>query len=153
MLSVIIDASRDEDRLAGLLAALTPAAVEGLVREVLVSGAAWSELVADQVDAMCEDTGAELVGELGAAIARSRSELVLVLPARIRFTEGWVERLGDFLAAGGRAAILEGRKAGGPFAGRPYGLLIGKAAASGLVEPDLQGLRRQLGPAGGRRLR
>ncbi|HEY8617451.1 cell wall biosynthesis glycosyltransferase [Phenylobacterium sp.] len=152
MLSVIIDASTDEDRLAGLLAVLTPAAVEGLVKEVLVAGPTWTELVADQVDALCEDTGAVLAGDLRQAIARARSDLLLVLPAQIRFANGWVERLGDFLAAGGRAAVLEGEKAGGLLAGRPYGVLIGKSAAAALAEPDVQALRRKLGGGGvGRR--
>jgi hypothetical protein len=153
MLTVIIDASRDEDRLAGLLAALTPAALEGLVREVLIAGAAASELVAEHVDALCEDTGAESAGDLGQAIGRAKSDLLLIVPARIRFADGWVERLGDLLAGGGREAVLEGEKGAGLFAGRPYGVLIGRPAAAALVQPDLKGLRRQLRAAGRRRLR
>jgi hypothetical protein len=152
MLSVIIDATEAEDRLAGLLAALTPAAVEGLVKEVLVGGPAWSELVVDQVDALCEDTGAVLAGDLGQAIERARSDLLLVLPARIRFANGWVERLSDHLADGGREAVLEGDKTGRLLGGRPYGVIISKAAAAGLVEPDLKALRGKLGRRLGRRL-
>ena len=151
MLSVIIEAGTAEDRLAGLLAVLTPAAVDGLVREVLVAGPAWSELVADQVDALCDDTGAELAGDLGQAVGRAKSDLLLVLPVAIRFRNGWVERLGDHLRGGGGEAVLSGEKPPGLFARRPYGVIIGKAAAAGLVEPDLKGLRGKLGP-GARRL-
>lgn len=145
MLSVIIDAGAAEDRLAGLLAVLTPAAVEGLVREVLVAGPAWSELVADQVDALCDDTGAELAGDLGQAIAWAKSDLLLVLPVAIRFRNGWVERLGDHLRDGGREAVLSGEKPPGLFARRPYGVIVGKAEAAALVEPDLKALRGKLG--------
>lgn len=153
MLSVIVDASRKEDRLSGLLAQLTPAAVEGLVKEVLVAGPAWSELVADHVDAICEDTGAELAGSLGQAIARAKSDMLLVLPPEVRFANGWVERLSDYLAAGGRAALLEGDREGGLFAARPTGVLIPRRAAEALVEPDMQALRRELRAAGGGRRR
>ena len=153
MLSVIVDASRREDRLSGLLAQLTPAAVEGLVKEVLVAGPTWSELVADQVDAICEDTGAELAGSLGQAIARAKSDLLLVLPPEVRFANGWVERLSDHLTAGGRAALVEGEGGGGLFASRPSGVLIPKRAVEDLVEPDMQALRRKLRAAGGGRRR
>ncbi|MCR5879973.1 hypothetical protein [Phenylobacterium sp. J367] len=152
MLSVIIDVARREDRLPGLLAALTPAAVEGLVKEVLVVGSAGSE----PLDALCEDTGAEQAGSLREAIGRAKADLLLVLPPEIRFANGWVERLNDHLAAGGRTAVLEGERAGGLFGGRPYGVLIQKSAAADLVEPDIQALRRKLGGGGvggGKRLR
>lgn len=151
MLSVIIDAGTAEDRLAGLLAVLTPAAVEGLVREVLVAGPAWSELVADQMDALCDDTGAELAGDVGQAVGRAKSDLLLVLPVAIRFRNGWVERLGDHLRDGGGEAVVWGDRPPGLFARRLYGVIISRSAAAGLVEPDLKGLRGKLGP-GARRL-
>lgn len=145
MLSIIVDTGKAEDRLAGLFVQLTTASVEGLVREVLVTGPAWSELVAEAMDGLCEDVGAELAGDLRQAIGRAKSELLLVLPAEIRLREGWVDRLKVHLAGGRRGAILEGTKAASLFALRPYGVLIAKAEAAGLVEPDLKRLRRQLG--------
>ncbi|HEY8571080.1 cell wall biosynthesis glycosyltransferase [Phenylobacterium sp.] len=136
MLSVIVDAQGAEDRLAGLFAALTPAAVEGLVREVLVAGAAKTELGAEAVEAICKDMGAEEVGDLPAAVAQSKSDWVLVLPAAIRFRDGWVERLRDHLAAGPADALVRGQREGGLFAKRPAGVLTRRETASGLAGLD-----------------
>jgi hypothetical protein len=142
MLSVIVAAQGAEDRLAGLFAILTPAAVEGLVREVLVAGAIETELVAEFVDALCQDMGAEAASDIGSAVERAKSEWLLVLPAAIRFRNGWVERLSDHLAAGPAGALVlgEGR---GLFSRRPAGVLVRRDAALG--QADLEGLRRKLG--------
>lgn len=143
MLSVIVDTQGAEDRLAGLLAQLTSAAVEGLVKEVLVVDAAHAEAVADAIAAMCEDTGAKAVGSLADGIARAKSDWLLALPAQIRFRDGWVERLKDHVSAGPRAAVVEGMKPPGFLARRPYGVLVSRAKASG--KPSLAALRRQQG--------
>jgi hypothetical protein len=148
MLSVIIDTTDGEDRLAGLLAALTPAAVDGVIREVLVVDEARADAVAAEVDVLCEDMGAEMAGDLASAIERAKSDWLLVLPADIRFHNGWIEQLTDHLASGAREAILVGDAKGGLLAGlgaRPAGVLVSKAAAAGIRDPDLQGLRRKLG--------
>lgn len=145
MLSVIVDTGKAEERLAGLFAQLTTAAVEGLVREVLVTGPTWSELVAEAVDGICKDMGAELAGDLKSAIRDAKSDLLLVLPAELRLREGWVERLRSYLAEGGRGAIIDAVKPPGLFASRPSGVLIEAGAARALLQPDLKGLRRQLG--------
>lgn len=149
MLSVIIDVEGAEDRLAGLFAVLTPAAVEGLVREVLVAGAAHAELVADAVDALCQDMGAEVAGDLVSAVSRAQSDWLLVLPAAIRLRNGWVERLRDHLAEGPTEALLHGERADNLFRARLAGVLIRRETALGLT--SLQGLRRKLG-RGSRRL-
>jgi hypothetical protein len=141
MLSVIVDTQGAEDRLGGLLAQLTSAAVEGLVREVLVVDAAHSEAVADAIAAMCEATGAKAVGDLADGIARAKSDWLLALPAQIRFGDGWVERLKDHVAAGPRAVVVEGLKPPGLFARRPYGMLVSRVDASGLA--TLAALRGQ----------
>ena len=133
MLSVIVDAQGAEDRLAGLFAALTPAAVEGLVREVLV---------AEAVDALCQDMGAEAAGDLVQAVARAKSDWILVLPAAIRFRNGWVERLADHLAAGPSEALLLGDRSGGFLQRRLSGVLVRRSAASGLAA--LEALRKQV---------
>ncbi|MDB5466972.1 MAG: hypothetical protein JWQ46_1734 [Phenylobacterium sp.] len=143
MLSVIV-VPGDSARLPGLLAALTPGAIDGLFREVLIVDDPPSGLVV----AMCEDMGANAAADLSQAAAEARSDWLLVVPPELRMKEGWLERLGDHLRSGGRAAVLVGE--GGPFR-RPYGVLVGKAAAAGLAHPNLKGLRGKLG-SGARRL-
>jgi hypothetical protein len=119
MLSVIVEAGQDEARAAGLLAALVQAAVEGLVREVFLAGVRTPALR----EALCEETGALPAADLGEAARRAKSDWVLVLPARIRFRDGWVERLKDHLAAGPRPAMIRGIRDGGLFGRRPVGWL------------------------------
>ena len=143
MLSVIVDAEGAEDRLAGLFAQLTAAAVEGLVREVIVAGAARTDLVAEAVDALCQDMGAEEAVDLAAAVARTKSDWVLVLPAAIRFRNGWVERLGDHLKDGGGEALVLGDRPDSFFEKRLAGVLTRREAASEAA--GLQALRRKLG--------
>jgi hypothetical protein len=137
VLTVIIDASEDEGRAAGLLAALTPASVEGVVREVLIAGVGTKALA----DALCEETGAEAAADVASAASRARSEWVLVLPARIRFRDGWVERLKDHLSSGSQPAVLYGMRPDSLFARRPYGVLVRRQAAS--VGAGVEALRRQ----------
>jgi hypothetical protein len=144
MLTVIIDARDSAERLPALLAQLTSAAVEGLVREVLIAGGAPFELL----EVLREETGAELVGDVGEGVRAARGDLLLVLPAAIRLRSGWIEALSDHLRGGGREAMLVGE--GGAFLRPPpFGLLAPKAAAS--AHPDLKGLRRKLS-SGARRL-
>ena len=138
MLTVIV-APGDPDRLAGLLAALTPAAVEGLVREVLIAGAGARALV----EALCDETGAEPAADVRSAVRQAKSELLLVAAPEWRPLEGWVEKLADHLREGGRAAVLPGLGAG-LFRRAPEALLVGRADAGS--KADVAGLRRVLGP-------
>jgi hypothetical protein len=146
MLSVIVTRG-DPERLAGLLAQLAAAAVEGLVRDVqLVAGEDLQML-----DALCEATGATVAPDLAQAVRQARSELLIVAPPELRLKDGWVERLSDHLRDGGREARLAGL--GGGFLTRaPEALLIGRAKAAGSAQGGLQRLARQLGH-GVRRLR
>jgi len=144
MLSVIVTPG-DSERLAGLLAALTPAAVEGLVREVRIVAGAPTELL----DLLCEETGAEAAADLKQAAAAARSEWLLVVPPELRLREGWVERLGDHLRSGVREAILQG-EGGGLFRRVSYGVVVTRAAVGRLAHPDLQRLRRELGRSAAR---
>jgi hypothetical protein len=137
MLSVIVDAQGAEDRLAGLFAQLTPAAVQGLAREVLVAGAGRSFVY-------CQSMGAELGDDQAQAIARARSDWLLVMPAAIRFREGWEERLKDHLAAGPRPATLVGNTRKRWFERYPFAVLVSRAAAAS-VRPAMDALRRQQG--------
>jgi len=139
MLSVIVETAEAGDRLPALLASLTSAAVDGLVREVLIAGGGPPELLA----VLREETGAELAADLKSAIAAARSERLLVLPAAIRLRSDWLQALGGHLREGGGDAIVAG--AGGMLGARAFGLLIGRPAAAALAHPDLNRLRRQLG--------
>ncbi len=137
MLSVIVETGEAAERLPGLLAALTSAAVDGLVREVLIVGGP-----ADLLAVLREETGAELAADLKGAVAAARSDRLLALPASLRLRSDWLAQLGRHLREGGGEALLVGE--GGALSGRGYGVLIGKAAAAGLAAPDLKRLRRLL---------
>ena len=139
MLSVIVETADAGDRLPALLGALTSAAVDGLVREVLIAGGGPPELLA----VLREETGAELADDLAGGIKAARSERLLVLPAKIRLKSGWLEMLAKHLRGGGGDALIVGE--GGVFGERPFGVLTARAAAAGLAHPDLKRLRRQLG--------
>lgn len=138
MLTVIVETGEAAERLPGLLAQLTSAAVDGLVREVVIVGGP-----ADLLSVLREETGAELAESLAAAIESARSDRLLVLPATLRLRGDWLASLGRHLREGGGAALVVGE--GGALSGRGYGVLIGKGAAAGLARPDLKRLRRQLG--------
>ena len=141
MLSVIVEArEQDGPRLPGVLALLTSAAVEGLVREVTITGGGPADLLA----VLREETGAELAGDIAQAIAAARSELLLVLAADFRPRTGWVEALGLHLRSGRRDALLTG-EGGGLLRRAPYAVLVGRTAAGGLAHPDLDRLRRSIG--------
>jgi len=139
MLSVIVETADAGDRLPALLAALTSAAVEGLVREVLIAGGGPPELLA----VLREETGAELARDLAEGIGQARSDRLLVLPAKIRLRPGWLDLLSRHLRSGGGDALILGE---GPRVGaKPFGVLIGRGPAAGLAHPDLKRLRGKLG--------
>lgn len=145
MLSAIIDAGEDAVRLEGLLVALTPAAVEGVVRDVLIVDAARSDLVAEAIALLCDETGAKVVGDFGQAFAQARSDWLLAAPAAFRPRAGWVEALAVHMRDGRGQALLRG-EGGGLFNPAPVALVVAKDRARALVHPDLKALRRQLGP-------
>lgn len=139
MLSVIV-APGDAERLGGLLAALTSAAVEGWVREVLIVGDARSELLG----ALCDATGAEVAASLPEAVARAKADWLIVAPPELRLRDGWIERLGAHLRDGPRPARLEGL-GGGWLKPGPVGVLLPKAVAVASAQGGLERLARKLG--------
>jgi hypothetical protein len=145
MLSVIVTRGNPA-RLAGLLAALTQAAVEGLVRDVTLLAGDDPQLL----DALCEATGAKLADDFGQAVDRARSDWLMVVPPELRLKDGWVERLGDHLRDGGGEAKLSGLRQG--FL-RPasQGVVVGRAKAAASAQGGLQQLAGKLG-RGARRL-
>lgn len=140
MLSVIVTRG-NPDRLAGLLAALTAAVVEGLVREVQLVGGDDPALL----EALCDATGARRAADLAAAVADARGDWLLVTPPELRLKDGWVERLADHLREGGGEARLQGQR-DGLFRRRPQGVLIGRAKARAATQGGLPRLARVLGP-------
>jgi hypothetical protein len=138
MLTVIVETADFGERLPELLACLIPASVEGLVREVLIAGGGPPGLLA----VLREETGAELVADLGAGLAGARSDRLLILPAGIRLKPGWLEALARHLRRGGGDAVIEGEA--GFLRTKPFGVLVAKAAVAGLAHADLKQLRGKL---------
>jgi hypothetical protein len=91
MISAVITHLGGQGRLAASLAALAPAAIDGLVREALVvdvgAGAAARE-VADDAGARAIVAVGEAEG-LAAACAAARGPWLLILPAGARLQSGW----------------------------------------------------------------
>jgi len=145
MLSVIVTHGSPA-KLAGLLAALTEAAIEGLVRDVtLVEGADPALL-----DALCEATGARLAADFARALAGARGDWLMVVPPELRLKDGWVERLGDHLRDGLGEARLCGMGEGW-LRRAPEGVVIRRARAEASAQGGLQQLARKLG-RGARRI-
>ena len=145
MLSVIVTRGKP-DRLAGLLAGLIGAAVEGVVRDVtLVEGADPGLL-----DALCEATGARTAPDLARAVEAARSDWLMVGPPELRLKDGWVERLSDHLRDGGGEARLKGLGEGLLRRGA-QGVIVSRAKARASAQGGLQRLARKLG-RGARRL-
>lgn len=123
MVTVVVDA-RGEAGLQDLLEALVPAAVEGLVRQVLVV----AEPVTSRTAALCEQAGADLVRDFAGALALARSEVLLVVPVQMRLAQDWSARLSAHLARGGRKGRLTGASRRW-MGGAPRAVLIERAAA------------------------
>jgi hypothetical protein len=83
MISVVILAADDERALALTLAALASAAVDGLVREVIVAGGNA------QVAEVAEEAGARRAEGAEAAVASAKQPWLLVLTAGVRPQVGW----------------------------------------------------------------
>lgn len=109
MISVVLVASQDLAGLAAQLAMLVPAAVDGLVKEVVLVGDGHPG-----VEALAEDSGARLVTASGEAAAKlsagaavARGDWILTLEAQPVLREGWREPVEKHLAGGaGAPAVL-----------------------------------------------
>ncbi|QUD88611.1 hypothetical protein [Phenylobacterium montanum] len=84
MISAIVTDISETDGLAATLASLTPAAIDGFVRELLVVGVGNSEALV-----VADDAGARIVESLDAATASARQPWLLVLPAGVRLQMNW----------------------------------------------------------------
>ena len=128
MISVVMSLGGDEARLGAALAALVPAAVDNLVKDVWLVEPDPSE----GVRLIAEDMGARLVGEAAEAFAGVRGEWLMILPQPWRLRRGWEAEAEGVLAAGpGWAALSVGgegwlRRAVGGL-GRREGLIVDRA--------------------------
>jgi glycosyltransferase involved in cell wall biosynthesis len=152
MLSAIIPTLNSEDDLQVLLAALVPAAVDGLVREVICADGGSTDATA----VLCEDAGAKLIGGGLVAAARSaRNNRLLILPADLRLAPGWEEGLGRKLNDLKGAVRIEGARPTGLLMGLrtpPCGLVVDRARVVDRAETrDAQALIKALG-AGAKRV-
>lgn len=100
MISVVIPTLNAEERFASCLTALVPAAVEGLVREVIVvdGGSTDATLrIADQagVDVVTSEPGRGV--QLCAGAARARQPWLLFLHADTVLSAGWDNEVMDFI--------------------------------------------------------
>lgn len=122
MISVILTTRNDEMRLAYALAALVPAAAEGVIREVIIADAGSTDGTVEVADAAgCRIvSGSGHVGaDLAAAAALARSEWLLFLTPRAMLEPGWQNEVREFierLAMAGngssRAAVFRHARAG-----------------------------------------
>jgi hypothetical protein len=128
MLSVVIVASEDLPGLAAQMAMLVPAAVDGLVKEVIL--VAGEE---EGIEALAEDSGARLIrtaGDLGDRLAAgaivARGDWILTLGSAPVLREGWREPVERHLA-GGAGVPVRLRAPGGwlsRLAPKTHGLLV-----------------------------
>src|ERR1700749_3245408 len=97
MISVVIATQDDGETLGQTLASLVPAAVDGLVREVILADAGST----DDTLKIAEDAGARVVQAEGAVEARiaaagksARADWLLVMEAAIPAPRGWEDVAG-----------------------------------------------------------
>jgi glycosyltransferase involved in cell wall biosynthesis len=89
MLSVLIETRNDEEGLARTLASLIGAAVEGVVREVIVCDLGST----DQTRYVAEHAGCHFIadGGIAAGITAAKGDWLLIVEPGARLVEGWTE--------------------------------------------------------------
>ena len=124
MFSVIIPAYNQFDHLQRLLGDLAPAAVDGLIREVLVADNGSD----DPTAVFCDDAGVDLVqGGVVAAAGQAKSNWLLILPSDFRADSDRLKALKDFSRGPLGACRYAGVKPKGLLARPALGLIISKA--------------------------
>lgn len=145
MISVIIPTRDSAEALAGLLASLVPAAVDGLVRDVVIADAGSTDATA----ALCEDAGATLVyGSIAAAVAVARGDWLLIAAPEMRLPPRWIETIADHVSREREPALLMPPLRPGWLASRKRAneaaLLVRTTTFHG-APGDLTALRRRFG--------
>ena len=143
MITVVLPTHDSAARLVPVLTVLVPAAVDGLVKEVVFADAGST----DATLAIAEDSGARVVqapGDVGARLAAgctaAKSAWILALGEDLVLPEGWRSLVEAHLAGGGGkpAWIAEA----GLF-GRPFAILASREAieATGGFKPGVDPLK------------
>ncbi|MBL8582299.1 MAG: glycosyl transferase family 2 [Rhizobiaceae bacterium] len=130
MLSVLIETRNDEEGLARTLGSLVGAAVEGVVREVIVCDCGST----DQTQQVAEHAGCSFLtaGGIAAGIRQAKSEWLLMLEPGARLGEGWIEPVASHVAKSSMAARFSRAKVDRtPFLSRVFS--GNRALAEGLV--------------------
>lgn len=122
MISVVIAAANEERALARSLAALVPAAIDGLVQEVIVvdqGSTDGTRIVAEAAGCKLIEGNDSLGQSLRQAAAGAKGRWLLFLRPGTVLDPNWIRQAGDFIdeaptTPGGeaRAAFLIGRRAG-----------------------------------------
>jgi hypothetical protein len=146
MISVLIPARDEAEALAGLLTTLVPAAVDGLVRDVVVADEGASGAIAE----LCEESGATLLrGSIAAAAARGRGDWLMILSPQARLPVAWREAVGEHVMRSTEPALLlpppVGRWLADRRRDRSAGLLI-RVRDFGGAQGDMSELRRRFSP-------
>ena len=137
------------------LAALVPAAIEGLVRDVTLAGPAGSDLAAIADHAGCEFTECTDPGQIVAqALKLARGPVVFLLRAGRAPEAGFIDEIGDFLArsdAGQRGALMRDRPETFwtrtmPVLSPVVGLIAARQRMMEAGKGDLEGLVKALRP-------
>jgi len=142
MLSVLIETRDDERRLARTLASLVGAAVEGVVREVLVCDRGSTDATA----AVADQAGCVFLAnvDIAAGIDRAKGDWLLVLEPGARLHDAWTASVMDHVATATLPACFSrSREKRAPFLSRLLrsrspladGLLITRRQARALARP------------------
>ena len=120
MICVVIATLNDERTLGRALAALVPAALGGLVREVILADGGSTDATLD----IAEDAGARVVAGDGPAQARiaqacaaARSDWLLILDVGHEAPADWMRLAEAHIRAGGERAAWWGQGGVWPFGG------------------------------------
>lgn len=101
MISVVIQTLNSQATLPACLAALVPAAVDAIVREVIVVDGGSTDATLE----IAEDAGAKRAASVEEAVAAAKSAWLLILPPTLRLETGWdAEAAAHVQNSGGRGA-------------------------------------------------
>jgi len=143
MLSVVIETNNHEEALARTLSALVSAAVEGMVRDVLVLGRGST----DDTASVAEHSGCVFLADadLTSALQQARGDWLLLLRPGARLVEGWSEEVRRHIAAAGTPACFTQGNRRWPWAalfdrrGLDAGLVISRQQALSLAGAGMDG--------------